>query len=201
MILKQLLKLGRKKKKTPSLQEYYFANALDEMGVDKENIKINHYNGECFHDELGRFPLIFPMSLVKIVEELSKEKKQDYFFQGMIQDNRSWLKNYENVSNSFYGRNKKTKYSFDIQYYEALSKTRFGLAPIGECPWSYRFFEAIMCFAIPVIGKNDQDVYAEKFHYFRDGEEHIYDFKKAKQNYASFLKDHTLLEKLHKIAP
>lgn len=48
------------------------------------------------------------------------------------------------------GRNFPVKV-WDDDYYRCLSQTEFALCPNGEKIWSYRFFEAIICGAIPVV--------------------------------------------------
>ena len=41
--------------------------------------------------------------------------------------------------------------SWDQEYFDVLARSRFVLCPNGDFVWSYRFFEAILCGAIPVI--------------------------------------------------
>lgn len=41
--------------------------------------------------------------------------------------------------------------SWDNEYYEVLSDSEFVVCPNGDFIWTYRFFEAIMCGAIPVV--------------------------------------------------
>jgi hypothetical protein len=41
--------------------------------------------------------------------------------------------------------------SWDIDYYKFLLKSQFVLCPSGDFVWTYRFFESIMCGAIPII--------------------------------------------------
>jgi len=40
---------------------------------------------------------------------------------------------------------------WDEEYYQTLSKSKFVLCPDGEFVWTYRFFESILCGAIPII--------------------------------------------------
>jgi hypothetical protein len=40
---------------------------------------------------------------------------------------------------------------WDDAYYEMLGTSEFVPCPKGDCVWSYRFFEAILCGAIPVV--------------------------------------------------
>jgi hypothetical protein len=44
--------------------------------------------------------------------------------------------------------------SWDDDYFKVLSKSKFILCPSGDYVWSYRFFETILCGAIPIIEKN-----------------------------------------------
>lgn len=41
--------------------------------------------------------------------------------------------------------------SWDEEYFRLLSRSRFVLCPNGDFVWSYRFFEAVLCGAIPVV--------------------------------------------------
>jgi hypothetical protein len=41
--------------------------------------------------------------------------------------------------------------SWDEAYYQALSNSKFVLCPSGDYVWTYRFFESILCGAIPIV--------------------------------------------------
>lgn len=41
--------------------------------------------------------------------------------------------------------------SWDEQYYRILARSKYVLCPDGDYKWSYRFFEATMCGAIPIV--------------------------------------------------
>jgi hypothetical protein len=41
--------------------------------------------------------------------------------------------------------------SWDEDYFKLLSRSQFVLCPKGDCVWSYRFYEAILCGAIPIV--------------------------------------------------
>jgi len=43
-----------------------------------------------------------------------------------------------------------------------------------------------MCYSLPVIGKDDQDIFADEYTYLRDGEDHAYDQEACAQNYENF---------------
>jgi len=41
--------------------------------------------------------------------------------------------------------------AWDQEYYELLARSRFVLCPDGDYVWTYRFFESVLCGAIPVV--------------------------------------------------
>jgi hypothetical protein len=41
--------------------------------------------------------------------------------------------------------------AWDPQYFQLLSNSQFVLCPDGRYVWTYRFFEAVLCGAIPII--------------------------------------------------
>jgi len=43
--------------------------------------------------------------------------------------------------------------AWDQEYYELLAASKFVFCPSGDCIWSYRFFEAILCGALPIVEK------------------------------------------------
>lgn len=56
------------------------------------------------------------------------------------------------VTASLKGRDFPNK-SWDEDYYSYMAASKFALCPSGDdgCPWSYRFFEAMLCGVIPVV--------------------------------------------------
>ncbi len=43
--------------------------------------------------------------------------------------------------------------AWDEEYFRLLANSQFVLCPSGDCVWSYRFFEAILCGALPIVEK------------------------------------------------
>lgn len=41
--------------------------------------------------------------------------------------------------------------AWDDAYYDSLARSQFVLCPTGDHIWSYRFFEAVLCGAIPIV--------------------------------------------------
>lgn len=77
-----------------------------------------------------------------------------------------------------------------------MCKSKFTLTPTGDCPWSYRFFEAIMCMSIPVVETQSNDRYKNDYFYYVDGDRksHVYDKQKALDNYNRFVNSHHFLK-------
>jgi Exostosin family len=187
-----MAKSRKQNAKPPVLQEHFLRLALTELGINGGTISVDHHKGQSTHDAIGTVPLVFPISYIEQIAAISKAKSQDVFFQGVISDKRAWLRSYENVTESRYGRVADTKYTFHADYYAGLCRSRFALAPTGDCPWSYRFFEGIMCHAIPVLGDADEDVFAAPFVHLRHSQPKTYDPADCEANYAAFLRLHTL---------
>lgn len=176
----------------PVLQAHFFHLALAEVGLSTSGITIDHHTGRCFQPQVGAVPLVFPLALLQRIDALPKRKSQDYFFMGVITDQRKWLENYPDVIQSRYGRDPASKYIFHKDYYEGLCRSRFGLAPVGDCPWSYRFFEAIMADAIPVLGDEEVDIFASNFFHFRHSDVKIWSPDPCSANYRTLLRLHSL---------
>lgn len=176
----------------PVLQEYFFRMSLREAGINYGQIRIDHDKGTCWHKKIGWVPLCFPVKMITAIEKLSKEKTINYFFRGTITKSREWVKKYPNIHSSLRGRNLRLKYSLDLDYYQQLSSCLFSLSPVGDCPWSYRFFESIMCKAIPILGDNEDDIFASSFFFLRDTSEHVYVKNAAEKNFKIFIDNHTL---------
>jgi hypothetical protein len=39
----------------------------------------------------------------------------------------------------------------NINYFENMCKSKFVLCPAGDAPWSFRFYEVLMCKSIPIV--------------------------------------------------
>ena len=191
-MLNRFLSLFRKQRPMRSWQEFFFVTALEELHLPSDTIEIDHFHGRCWSAETDWVPVIFPEKVVSLTAALPREKSTDYFFRGFVSSNRHWVQEYPGCESSDYGRQQKTRYRIDESYYRSMAQARFGLAPVGDCPWSYRFFEAILCHALPVIGRDDHDLYAGDYHTLRDGDEHVYDASACESNYQTLIRRHTL---------
>ena len=85
---------------------------------------------------------------------------------------------------------------FDPQYYQVMCQSRFALCPAGDRAWSMRFYEALMCKAIPILERRwhhrslSEALRGYKAYTPRD--ELVYRPDWVEHNYALFLKHHTL---------
>lgn len=82
---------------------------------------------------------------------------------------------------------------FDKRYYTTLLQSKFVLCPAGDANWSIRFYEAILCKAIPILElkKHGQRTSFEArldFEFYKVDDVHIYDEDIVERNYKKLLK-------------
>ncbi len=83
--------------------------------------------------------------------------------------------------------------SWDDDYFKVLANSEFVLCPSGVCIWSYRFFESILCGAIPIVEKNCEAYEGFKFKYMEEtAEKFIWSKEDAEHNYNLCLERITL---------
>ncbi len=76
------------------------------------------------------------------------------------------LSNFKEITIVSSRRGRKFPYkTWDQNYFNELAKSKFVLCPKGDCVWSYRFFEAIMCGAIPIAEEHSPAF--EGFQYYQ----------------------------------
>lgn len=184
--------------KNENYQLFYLKTAINELlennnfSKDLSPIKIecDHKNGYNYINK-QQIPLTFPKYLINYINTINKEKTRDYNFIGTITAQRNWINKYKNknslIENSNYGRDSSKKYTIDKKYYDVLCSSKFTLTPTGDCPWSYRFFEAIMCLSIPILENNSNDLYHKDYFYYYHDSNHIYYPEKALENYNKFI--------------
>jgi hypothetical protein len=76
------------------------------------------------------------------------------------------------ITNSKKGRNFPGK-SLDTTYYGTLANSEFVLCPSGDYTWSYRFFESILCGAIPVVEETCEAYEGFRFYMMTDKSEDL----------------------------
>lgn len=150
------------------LQEIRLKQALSEKGIDTTEYKISHK--DPYIDVLGkRYVLVFP----KFMFDYDLHKKTDILFMGLKTPSREkFLSKFDaKIIYSDRGRSMSTKQR-DEWYFSEMAKARFVLCPDGDFVWTYRFFEAAIFRAIPIV-ENITDVY-EGYHFYKWGDEFIY---------------------------
>jgi len=172
-----------------NLQEHFLTQALKEESLENKTIKVDHLTSKVYVDGIERC-LTFPKSILDYCLSQWSERTQDYYFKGRVSKVRGWLRKYPNIYRSNRGRLVTKKFDLDLEYYQELGRTKFGLSPTNECPWSYRFFESIMCGAIPVLGDKDFDFNTELgFKFYRHSDVKIYKSEWAEHNLRLLIKN------------
>jgi hypothetical protein len=80
----------------------------------------------------------------------------------------------------------------NIDYFEKMCQSKFVLCPAGDAPWSFRFYEVLMCKSIPIV---------ESWHHtYRTKEEAQINYKyiiftdiNEKINYDDYLNENTII--------
>lgn len=142
------------------IQEIRLQQALQEKGADLPYV-IDHATPKTIVDG-KEYSLVFPRFLINT----GVPKTKGMLFMGLITDKRmDWLKQFPNATiiNSLRGRCDSTKV-YDKIYFDKMAQAKFALCPNGDFTWTYRFFEAILCGAIPII-QHYCELY-EGFHFY-----------------------------------
>lgn len=85
----------------------------------------------------------------------------------------------------------------NLFYFTTMCNSKFTLCPRGDCPWSFRFYEAIMCESIPIV-KSWHYTYRTRqesrinYKYILSEDTHIYDEDILLHNNKIFKKYHLL---------
>ena len=165
-----------------NLQEHFLRKALSEKGITFNKIECDHRYGTNYIDGKG-YKLLFPKSLYDLCQG-NEKRIYDYFFKGEITPQRAWVIKFKSeksiIEHSERGRNDSVKFEYDKTYFNGLKQAKFALCPIGECKWSYRLFEAVLCGCIPVI--EEQDLFHNEFFHYHAGEKMEYSEQIAKEN-------------------
>lgn len=74
--------------------------------------------------------------------------------------------------------------AWDDEYFKVLGQSKFVLCPSGVCIWSYRFFESILCGAIPIVDENCEAYEGFRFKYLsEDASTFVWSQEDAEFNY------------------
>ena len=141
-------------------------------GTDAVSIDIDHRAPSVQIGSVSR-PLLFPRALLDLYRRSWSDRRVSFIFTGFpTRDRRVALRGWRRRSGvrdasitwSRTGRRWPEK-SWDQEYINGLGSARFALCPDGDFIWTYRFFEAVACGAIPVI-ENTTPLY-DGFTHFR----------------------------------
>lgn len=127
--------------------------------------------------------LLYPKSVPAKLLKTWQDRKIPFLFIGHIPDYRKqplelW-KTRAKIEGTNNGRRGIQRF-WDEEYYKKLGKAQFVLCPDGGWPWSYRFFEAVMCGATPVV-QTEVPCY-EGFYYHRWDDEN-FERKNVQENF------------------
>jgi hypothetical protein len=99
-------------------------------------------------------PLLYPHYIFDEARKFWGKRYDKPLFIGFIPDYRKkallrW-RSRANIVETDAGRKSIARF-WDTVYYTVMGKSKFVLCPDGGWPWSYRFFEAILCGATPIV--------------------------------------------------
>lgn len=139
-------------------------------------------------------PLLFSEEVFIRSRSMWQEKRDTRkLFVGLLTEKRklvldNYIKEHRLKPNDWVIKNSKNGREFpmkawDEQYFKTLANTQFCLCPNGDFVWTYRFFEAILCGAIPIV-EDECDLY-DGFTYYKmkDTKQPVFSRKIQENNY------------------
>ena len=211
-MLNKVVKYAKKKLRVrmPKLQELLLRQAMLEEGLDipHKGLKIDHDIGKSY---IGDFQvgIVYPRSFFDATAPCAVQRSIDYYFngfEGADDGRRKLLSAYSGYKCKIIftraGRTKK-KMLFNEEYYEGMMSAKFGLCPhqldwTGNWSvlWTYRFIEAAMCGAIPILFRRTPlcDDFIKEFNYYWDDEVHTFDSEKSLHNRRMSIAHHSLMD-------
>jgi hypothetical protein len=151
------------------IQEIRAKQVLEEENL---NLPIKIIHKELPQTIIGNreFTLIFP----KFLLDYKSTKDIEMLFVGFKNNKRiDFLKQFNDAKIIFTnkGRDIKTKVK-DEEYFNLMSRAKFVLCPNGDFIWTYRFFEAILFQAIPII--EDYSELYKDYKFYKNGDRYEY---------------------------
>lgn len=129
------------------LQEIYAREAMKEAGITGSL--------EIVHDEIPKtivngkdYGLLFPKRIFQ-----SKPKDIEMLFVGKHTPQReAFLSKFPEATIIYTDRGRDDSIKgHDAEYWDLMSRAKYVLCPDGDFVWTYRFFEAVACGAVPII--------------------------------------------------
>lgn len=172
-----------------TLQEIRTRQALKELNRS-DNFTFSHPEPWVkIRDE--KYTLIFPQYMFKY----QSDKSIDKLFIGLKTPTREkFLNNFPDAT-IIYSKNGRIadKKVMDEWYFTEMSKAKFVLCPNGDFIWTYRFFEAAIFKAIPIIEEYTK-IY-EGYKYYKKGDDYIYRIDWVEHNYNKVKQEMTIKNK------
>jgi hypothetical protein len=122
-------------------------------------------------------------------------KNKDLDFEWKLLGNYDYT--FDNNYNFYVPKYMNDKNAFDINYYKIMCESKFCLTPAGDCDWSMRFYEALLCNCIPIVNKKNETFrsYKEKLldykYFLTNNNKIIYNKEWINHNYNLFIKYHS----------
>lgn len=145
-----------------NLQIFFITKALEEYGIVNADIKTDHIRGLTFVNGVT-LGIKYPLEYIEKINNLNKDKLYEYCFLGMFGKERGnllekFIDKNSKIENNRNGRDPTIKYSFDAEYYQTISNTKYSLCPNQgsdskykhEYGWTYRLIETVFCRSVPV---------------------------------------------------
>lgn len=166
------------------LQKIRALQAMEEVGM-KGDVEVIHAENPRTFINGKEYTLVFP----KFISQIKQNKDFEMIFVGLVTEERKkFLANFPEaiIVNSNRGRREDTKEK-DIAYFRALKRGLFVLCPNGDFIWTYRFFEAILCEAIPIV-EEDCELY-KGYHFYKLGDNYEYRKDWVEENLAKIKRE------------
>ena len=153
--------------------QYHMEEALAEIAVPNPPYALfsrKYYNqiNELNHDKIYDFCFIGSINTNPCarqwVIDFAKQNFTEHSFFINTDNNPGWQSlgpfDYSNKGLGFCPKNMPDNNSKTVQYrvvkenldyFETMCKSKYVLCPMGDAPWSFRFYEILMCKSIPVV--------------------------------------------------
>lgn len=170
-----------------TIQEIRTRQALTEQGRN-ESFTFDH-STPWVEVSGKRYTLVFPRSLFLPID--FDRPIESLFIGKMTPSRETFLKKCApcTIVPSMRGRDEQTKAN-DTSYWEAMRMAKFAPCPNGDFTWTYRFFEACICGAIPII-EDFAECYSG-FKFYRADETPVYREDWVKHNRMKVEREMTL---------
>jgi hypothetical protein len=129
------------------LQEIYAREAMSEAGITG-SLEIVHAEQPKTIVNGKDYGLLFPKRIFQ-----SKPKDIEMLFVGKHTYKRAaFLANFPEATIIYTDRGRDNSIKgHDAEYWDMMSRAKYVLCPDGDFVWTYRFFEAVACGAVPII--------------------------------------------------